>query len=116
MISTGRQHRLDATSGQCPTPKAQPAQPTPIDLPGYRHLPQANPGRALDEHTMSADPLGEPVRGTDDDVVGRLAAIDHRLHQISTQLTTLGTLLNQLEEIRTHLQTVIRSLGSVGRS
>lgn len=65
---------------------------------------------------MSADPLGEPVRGTDDDVLGRLAAIDHRLHQISTQLTTMGTLFSQLEEIHAHLQTLIRSLGSAGRS
>lgn len=116
MISPGRQRRLDATSRQCPTPKAQPALPTPIDLPGYRHPPQANPGRAPDEHTVSADPLGEPVRGTDDGVVGRLAAIDHRLHQISTQLTTLGTLFSQLEEIRTHLQTLIVSLRPAGRS
>lgn len=114
MISTGRQHRLDATSWQCPTQRDLPT--TSTDLLGYRHPPQSNPGRASDEHAMSADPLGEPVRGTDDDVLGRLAAIDHRLHQISTQLTILGTLFSQLEEIRTHLQTLIVSLRSAGRS
>lgn len=99
-----------------PYPRAQPARLTPIDLPGHRHPPQANPGRAPDEHTMSTDPLGGPVRGTDDDVLGRLAAIESRLHQISTQLTTMGTLFSQLEGIHAHLQTLIRSLGSAGRS
>lgn len=100
-----------------PYPQTQPALPTTsTDLPGNHGPPQANPGRASDEHVMSADLLGEPVRGTDDDVLGRLAAIDHRLHQISAQLTSLGTLFSQLEEIRTHLQTLIVSLRSAGRS
>ncbi len=50
---------------------------------------------------MSADPIGESMRRTDDDVLGRLAAIDHRLHQISTQLATMGKLLSRLDEICT---------------
>jgi hypothetical protein len=54
---------------------------------------------------MSADPVGEPVRRTDDDVLGRLAAIDHRLHQISNQLATMSKSLSQLDEICAHLCT-----------
>ncbi|MBV9162363.1 MAG: hypothetical protein JO281_12600 [Pseudonocardiales bacterium] len=61
---------------------------------------------------MSADPVSEPVRGADDDVLIRLAAIDQRLHQISTHLATIGQLLSQLDEIRTNLETLIGSLGS----
>ena len=64
----------------------------------------------------SQDPVGEPVRRANDDVLGRLAAIDHRLHQISTQLTTIGTLLNRLDEIGASLETLIESLRSTGRS
>lgn len=64
---------------------------------------------------MSADSVGEPVRHTDDDVLGRLAAIDHRLHQISTQLATLGPLLSQLEQISTNLETLIGSLDGTTR-
>jgi hypothetical protein len=63
---------------------------------------------------MSVDPLSEPVCHTDDDVLGRLAAIDQRLHQISTHLATLGTLLCQLDEIRANLDTLIGSLGLAG--
>jgi len=61
---------------------------------------------------MSADPVSEPVRGADDEVLARLAAIDRRLHQISTHLATIGQLLSQLDEIRTNLETLIGSLGS----
>ncbi|PZS31772.1 MAG: hypothetical protein DLM61_08000 [Pseudonocardiales bacterium] len=61
-------------------------------------LPTTSTG---DEHAMSADPIGESMRRTDDDVLGRLAAIDHRLHQISTQLATMGKLLSRLDEICT---------------
>ena len=88
----------------------------PTDQPTNRRPHRANPDRALGEHTMSADPVGEPVRRADDDVLGRLAAIDHGLHQISTQLTTLGTLLSRLDEIGTNLETLIESLRSAGRS
>jgi len=38
---------------------------------------------------MSAEHVNEPTRHMDDDVLARLAAIDHRLHQISTQLVTV---------------------------
>lgn len=64
---------------------------------------------------MSAESVGEPVRHTDDDVLGRLAAIEHRLQRISTQLTTLGQLLSQLERIGANLETLIGSLGGTAR-
>ncbi|MBV8993564.1 MAG: hypothetical protein JO287_07660 [Pseudonocardiales bacterium] len=59
---------------------------------------------------MSAQPGGEPTRHTDDDVLARLAAIDHRLHQITTRLAAVDQLLNQLDDIRASLETLIRSL------
>jgi flagellin-like hook-associated protein FlgL len=61
---------------------------------------------------MSADPVSQPIRGADDDVLTRLTAIDQRLHQISTHLATIGQLLSQLDEIRTNLETLIESLSS----
>lgn len=61
---------------------------------------------------MSTDAVNEPVRHTHDDVLGRLAAIDHRLDQISTHLATIGKLVSQLEEIRANLDTLIGSLSS----
>jgi flagellin-like hook-associated protein FlgL len=64
---------------------------------------------------MSTDSGGEPVRHTDDDVLGRLAAIDHRLHQISTQLATMGQLLSQLEQIGANLETLIGSLSGTAQ-
>jgi hypothetical protein len=62
---------------------------------------------------MSADPVSEPVRGADDDVLARLAAIDQRLHQISTHLASIGPLFSHLEEIRTNLETLIGSVESI---
>ncbi len=61
---------------------------------------------------MSTDRISEPVCHADDDVQARLAAIDQRLHQISTHLATIGTLLRQLGEIRATLDTLIASLTS----
>ncbi len=61
---------------------------------------------------MSTDPISEPVRHTDDDLPARLAAIDHRLHQISTHLAPLAQLLHQLDETHTNLDTLIHSLSS----
>jgi flagellin-like hook-associated protein FlgL len=63
---------------------------------------------------MSDDPVGEPIRRAHGDMLGRLAAIDHRLHQISIQLATMGKLLSQLDEIRANLETLIGSLESGG--
>ena len=61
---------------------------------------------------MSAQPGSEPTRHTDGDVLARLAAIDHRLHQIITHLAAVDGLLSQLDEIRANLDTLIRSLRS----
>lgn len=97
-----------------PLPPVLPT--TSTDLPNNHHPCQANPDRASGEHVMSADSVGEPVRRTADDVLGRLAAIEHRLHQISTQLATMDKLLSQLDEIGANLETLIRSLRSAGRS
>jgi len=63
---------------------------------------------------MSAQPVSEPTRRTDGDVLARLTAIDHRLHQVSTQLAAVGELLSQLDEIRAKLETLTESLHSAG--
>lgn len=61
---------------------------------------------------MSADPVPEPTRPTDDDELALLGAIEHRLRQISTHLAaTIGQLLSQLAEIHANLETLIGSLG-----
>ncbi|MGH3548434.1 MAG: hypothetical protein ACRDQU_10050 [Pseudonocardiaceae bacterium] len=65
---------------------------------------------------MSAEPVSEPTRRTDGDVLARLNAIDHRLHQISTQLAAVSELLSQLDEIRTNLKTLTESLQSAETS
>jgi hypothetical protein len=60
---------------------------------------------------MSADPVSEPTRLTDDDELARLSAIERRLHQISTHLaSTIGQLLSQLTEIHANMETLIGSL------
>jgi hypothetical protein len=63
---------------------------------------------------MSAEPVSAPTRRTDDDVLARLATIDHRLLQISTRLAAVDHLLSQVNEIRVNLQTLIGPLGSAG--
>ena len=63
---------------------------------------------------MSADPVSEPTRRTGGDVLARLNTIDHRLHQISTQLATVGELLSQLDKILANLTTLTESLQSAG--
>jgi len=60
---------------------------------------------------MSAEHVNEPGRHTDD-VLARLAAIDHRLHQIATRLTAVDQVLSQLDELRATVDTLITSLGS----
>jgi uncharacterized membrane protein YccC len=59
---------------------------------------------------MSAQPGVEPMRHEDDDVLARLAAIDHRLYQITTRLAAVDQVLNHLDDIRANLETLIRSL------
>ena len=62
--------------------------------------------------TMSAEHVNEPGRHTDDDVLARLAAIDHLLHQISTHLAAVDQVLSQLDGLRANIGTLITSLGS----
>jgi hypothetical protein len=97
-----------------PLPPVLPT--TATDLPNNRHPRRVNPDRASGEHVMSPDPIREPVRWSDDDALRRLAAIDHSLNQISTQLTPMSKLLSQLDEICANLTTLIGSLESAGRS
>ena len=61
---------------------------------------------------MRAERVSEPGHHTDDDVLARLAAIDHRLHQILTHLAAVDRVLGQLDEVRVNIATLIRSLGS----
>jgi hypothetical protein len=62
---------------------------------------------------MSPRAVSEPACRTDGDAPARLAAIDHRLNQISTRLAaTIGQLRSQLAEIHANLETLIGSLGS----
>jgi hypothetical protein len=63
---------------------------------------------------MSAEHVSEPTPRTDRDMLARLNAIDHRLHQISTQLAAVGELLSQLDDIRANLKTLTESLQSAG--
>jgi transcriptional regulator with XRE-family HTH domain len=56
--------------------------------------------------------LGEPVSRSDDDVVGRLAAIEYRLAQIETQLGAIGELSDRLDEIKTNVEAMVRLVGS----
>jgi transcriptional regulator with XRE-family HTH domain len=58
-----------------------------------------------------APDLGEPVSRSDDDVPGRLSAIEYRLAQIETQLGTIGELSDRLDEI-SNLEAVVRLVGS----
>ena len=59
-----------------------------------------------------APELGEPVSRSDDDVPGRLAAIEYRLAQIEAQLGTIDHLSDRVEEINANVEAVIRIVDS----
>lgn len=59
-----------------------------------------------------APELGEPVSRSDDDVPGRLAAIEYRLAQIETQLGAIAQLRDRLEEMNANVEAVIRFVES----
>jgi len=59
-----------------------------------------------------APELGEPVSRSDDDVPGRLAAIEYRLAQIEAQLGTIDRLSDRVEEINANVEAVIRIVDS----
>ena len=56
--------------------------------------------------------IGEPVSRSDDDVPGRLAAIDYRLAQIETRLSVIDGLSDRLEEINANVEAMIRLVDS----
>jgi transcriptional regulator with XRE-family HTH domain len=56
--------------------------------------------------------IGEPVSRSDDDVPGRLAAIEYRLAQIETQLGAIDELSDRLEEMNTNVEAMIRIVDS----
>ena len=56
--------------------------------------------------------IGEPVSRSDDDVPGRLAAIEYRLAQIETQLGAIDRLSDRVEEINANVEAVIRIVDS----
>jgi transcriptional regulator with XRE-family HTH domain len=56
--------------------------------------------------------IGEPVSRSDDDVPGRLAAIEYRLAKIETQLGTIDQLSDRVEEINANIEAVIRIVDS----
>lgn len=60
--------------------------------------------------------IGEPVSRSDDDIPGRLAAIEYRLAQIETQLGAIGKLSDRLDEVKTTIEKVIRLADASGKT
>lgn len=56
--------------------------------------------------------IGEPVSRSDDDVPGRLAAIEYRLAQIEARLGAIDELSDRLEEINANVEAVMRFVDS----
>ncbi len=56
--------------------------------------------------------IGEPVSRSDDDIPGRLAAIEYRLAQIETRLGAIDELSDRLKEINASVEAVVRLVDS----
>jgi transcriptional regulator with XRE-family HTH domain len=56
--------------------------------------------------------IGEPVSRSDDDIPGRLSAIEYRLAQIEERLGVIDELSDRLEEINSNVEAVIRFVDS----
>ena len=56
--------------------------------------------------------IGEPASRSDDDVPGRLAAIEYRLARIETRLGAIDELSDRLKEINASVEAVIRLVDS----
>jgi hypothetical protein len=56
--------------------------------------------------------LGEPVSRSDDDVSGRLTAIEYRLGRIETQLGAIDELSDRLEEVNANVEAAISFIDS----
>jgi transcriptional regulator with XRE-family HTH domain len=59
-----------------------------------------------------APSIGEPVSRSDDDVPGRLAAIEYRLAQIETRLGVIAELSDRLGKINANVEAVMRFVDS----
>ncbi len=59
-----------------------------------------------------APDVGEPVSRSEDDVPGRLAAIEYRLAQIAAKLGAIDELSDRLDEMNANLEAVIRLVDS----
>jgi transcriptional regulator with XRE-family HTH domain len=56
--------------------------------------------------------IGEPVSRSDDDIPGRLAAIEYRLAQIETRLGDIGELRDRIDEVKATIEAVMRLIDS----
>jgi hypothetical protein len=56
--------------------------------------------------------IGEPVSRSDDDIPGRLSAIEYRLAQIEARLGVIDELSDRLEEVNANVEAVIRFVDS----
>jgi hypothetical protein len=56
--------------------------------------------------------IGEPVSRSDDDIPGRLAAIEYRLARIETRLGAIDELSDRLKEINASVEAVVRLVDS----
>jgi hypothetical protein len=56
--------------------------------------------------------IGEPASRSDDDIPGRLAAIEHRLARIETRFGAIDELRDRLKEINANIDAVIRLVDS----
>jgi transcriptional regulator with XRE-family HTH domain len=70
-----------------------------------RHLVAVLKGQRVPE-------IGEPVSRSEDDVPGRLAAIEYRLAQIETRLGAIDELSDRLQEINANVEAAIRFVDS----
>jgi transcriptional regulator with XRE-family HTH domain len=56
--------------------------------------------------------IGEPASRSDDDIPGRLAAIEYRLTQIEARLGAIDQVSDRLEEINANVEAMIRFVDS----
>src|SRR5947209_15306551 len=56
--------------------------------------------------------IGEPVSRSDEDIPGRLSAIEYRLAQIEARLGVIDELSDRLEEINANVEAMIRFVDS----
>ena len=64
------------------------------------------PIRALSAEVSCGTQVGEPVTRADDDIPGRLDAIEYLLQQIAKKLETLDSLSDRVDEISEALDSV----------